>query len=84
QLLLSQYLCQVLQEISPDLERFGERVATDVYTMGRDCELNPPSLNHFDAWGRRIDRINTCSGWSQLHDVAAEEGLVAVAYDRKY
>ncbi|XP_048582905.1 acyl-CoA dehydrogenase family member 11 [Nematostella vectensis] len=75
---------KVLQEISPDLERFGERVATDVYTMGRDCELNPPSLDHFDAWGRRIDRINTCSGWSQLHDVAAEEGLVAVAYDRKY
>ena len=66
------------------MERFGNRVATDVYEMGRDAELNPPDLQHFDAWGRRVDQLITSEGWRKLHDVSAEEGLIAIAYERKY
>jgi len=52
--------------------------------MGMECEKNPPTLEHFDAWGRRIDHINTCHAWKQLHDISAEEGLIATAYHRKH
>ena len=74
----------MLQEISPDLENFGHRVATDIHSMGKECELQPPRLEYFDAWGQRVDNIQTCQGWKQLHDVAAEEGLISIAFERKY
>ena len=38
----------MLQEISPDLENFGHRVATDIHSMGNECELQPPRLEYFD------------------------------------
>lgn len=75
---------EVLQEIFPDLQHFGHRVATDIYSMGRECELQPPKLEQFDAWGKRVDNIQTCQGWRQLHDVSAEEGLISIPYERKY
>ena len=74
----------MLQEISPDLENFGHRVATDIHSMGKECELQPPRLEYFDAWGQRVDNIQTCQGWKQLHDVAAQEGLISIAFERKY
>ena len=77
-------IIQVLQEIRPDLQHFGHRVATDINSMGRECELQPPKLEHFDAWGQRVDNIQTCQGWGQLHDVSAEEGLISIPYERKY
>jgi len=30
-----------------------------------------------------VDKLNTSEGWKKLHDVAAEEGIVAIAYERK-
>ena len=48
--------------------------------MGKECELQPPRLEYFDAWGQRVDNIQTCQGWKQLHDVAAEEGLISIAF----
>lgn len=71
------------QEIYPDLERFGHRVATDLYELHRDCEKNPPKLETFDSWGKRVDRIVTCPAWKKLKAVSAEEGLIAIAYERK-
>lgn len=74
---------KVYQEIYPDLERFGHRVATDLYELHRDCEKNPPKLETFDSWGKRVDRIVTCPAWKKLKAVSAEEGLIAIAYERK-
>ena len=31
----------------------------------------------------RVDEIVTTPGWNYMHDVAAEEGLVAIGYQRK-
>ncbi|KAM3939627.1 acyl-CoA dehydrogenase family member 11-like [Leptodactylus fuscus] len=74
----------VLEEVSQDLERFGQRIADEIDSLGRECELNPPQLQHYNAWGRRVDRIITCPAWQRMKVVSAEEGLVAEAYERKY
>ncbi|CEP09794.1 hypothetical protein [Parasitella parasitica] len=76
----------VLNDIEPDLAKFGERVITDIAAMGEDVETpsNYPQLKQYDAWCRRIDEISTAQGWKDLNDVAAEEGLIAIAYERKY
>lgn len=85
-LLLTQNLCssQVLAEVSADLERFGARVQNEIDALGRECELNPPRLQQFDAWGQRVDNIVTCAAWKRMKEISAEEGLVAEAYERRY
>ncbi|XP_075425000.1 acyl-CoA dehydrogenase family member 11-like isoform X2 [Ascaphus truei] len=75
---------QVLEEVSRDFERFGCRLVDEIDSLGRECELNPPQLQHYDAWGHRVDRIVTCPAWKRMKELSAEEGLVAEAYERRY
>jgi putative acyl-CoA dehydrogenase len=74
----------VLAEIEPGLRRLGERVATDILALGEAAEALPPRHVAHDGWGRRIDRIETSEAWRTLDRVAAEEGLVAIGYERAY
>ncbi|XP_071964076.1 acyl-CoA dehydrogenase family member 11-like isoform X1 [Antedon mediterranea] len=74
----------VLQEIYSDLERFGKRVATEIDDLGKECEKNVPKIITFDAWGNRIDELITCDAWKKQHDISAEEGLVAIPYEKQY
>jgi putative acyl-CoA dehydrogenase len=75
---------EALPEIKPDLERFGARVATELIDYANACEDNPPRLIQFNAWGKRVDEIKVAPEWLKLEAVAAEEGLVAIGYERKY
>jgi alkylation response protein AidB-like acyl-CoA dehydrogenase len=73
-----------LKEITPDLEQFGKRTANEFIEWARDAEVNKPQLTQFNAWGHRVDEIKVSQGWLNLERVAAEEGLVAIGYERKY
>lgn len=75
---------EVMTEIQPDLEKFGGRVATELIEYANACENNPPKLVSYNAWGKRVDDIQVAPEWEKLEAVAAEEGLVAIAYERKY
>lgn len=44
------FLLQVYQSVRKELSDFGARTGTDIYRMGRQCELNQPSLQIQDAW----------------------------------
>lgn len=86
---LRQYLkrvmpTEILREIEPDLERFGHRVANDIHQLGLECERNPPYVIHFDAWGNRIDQLVTSESWKKMKTISAEEGLISIAYERRY
>ena len=78
------YISQVYNDVSRDLERFGHRVATDINELGQLCERDPPRLQTYHAWGKRVDNIITCDAWKQQKKIAAEEGLIAIAYERKH
>ncbi|XP_040981686.1 acyl-CoA dehydrogenase family member 11-like isoform X2 [Aquila chrysaetos chrysaetos] len=75
---------KVLEEVNQDLERFGNRLLTKIKHLGWECELNPPVFRQYDAWGRRVDHIVTCLAWRTMKEIAAEEGLIAEAYERRY
>ncbi|NWS57950.1 ACD11 dehydrogenase, partial [Chunga burmeisteri] len=75
---------KVLEEVNQDLERFGNRLLTEIKPLGWECELNPPVFRQYDAWGRRVDHIVTCSAWRRMKEIVAEEGLIAEAYERRY
>lgn len=73
-----------LKEITPDLIQFGERTVGEFLEWARDAETHPPKLTQFNAWGNRVDEIAVSQGWKNLEIAAAQEGLVAIGYERKY
>ncbi|NXW58574.1 ACD11 dehydrogenase, partial [Eurystomus gularis] len=75
---------KVLEEMHQDLERFGNRLLTQIKPLGWECEKNPPVFRQYDAWGQRVDHIITSSAWRRMKEIAAEEGLIAEAYERRY
>jgi len=75
---------QVLAEVEPGLRRLGARAAGEMVDLAREAERAPPILVPFDAWGRRIDVIRVSPAWRALHRIAAEEGIVATAYERRH
>ncbi|XP_077418704.1 acyl-CoA dehydrogenase family member 11 [Vanacampus margaritifer] len=84
--LLRGYLRRHLPQeaVFTDLCAFGKRVASEVDVWGRECEVTPPQLVHVDPWGRRVDRILTSPAWKRMKDLSAQEGLVAIAYERPF
>lgn len=59
-------------------------MASEVDEWGRECELNPPRLVHFDSWGCRVDHIVTSPAWKRMKELSAQEGLVAIGYERSF
>ena len=75
---------QMCAEIEPDLHRLGHRVVTDILALGEAAESAPPRHVPYDAWGERVDRIETSDAWHALDRVSAEEGIVACGYERAH
>jgi putative acyl-CoA dehydrogenase len=71
-------------EIEPDLRRLGHRAVTDILALGESAEASPPRHVPYDAWGRRVDRIDTSDAWRELDRNSATEGIVATAYERTH
>jgi len=74
----------VLAEVTPDLTRFGARCATDLAALAADMEIQQPYLQQYDSWGGRVDELHTCASWKAQHVVAAEEGIIATGYERRW
>jgi alkylation response protein AidB-like acyl-CoA dehydrogenase len=75
---------KVLADVEPDLRRLGQRAVTDILALGEEAEASPPRHVPYDAWGKRVDRIETSDGWKQLDHISAAEGIVAAAYERTH
>ncbi len=72
----------VADAIWADLERFGERCMEECQKLADEAEAMPPRHVPFDPWGRRIDHIEVSDAWKKLHRISAEEGLIAIGYER--
>ena len=72
---------EVLADIVSGLHRLGARAAGELQSLADAAEAQPPRHVPFDAWGRRIDHIETSDAWRALDRIATEEGIVATAYE---
>ncbi|MEU5940991.1 acyl-CoA dehydrogenase family protein [Micromonospora sp. NPDC047548] len=45
-----------------------------------DAEAHPPTLVRYDAWGARVDRVQTSVGWQAQRAAAARHAVVALPY----
>ncbi|KAI9105245.1 hypothetical protein DFS34DRAFT_1330 [Phlyctochytrium arcticum] len=83
--ILAHYLpSSVYANVESDIRQFGGRVVSDIQDMGDNAEANPPTLTQYDHWCRRVDTITTAEGWRTMKGVSAQEGLVAIAFERKF
>ncbi|GJQ12654.1 hypothetical protein GpartN1_g4445.t1 [Galdieria partita] len=87
--LLRTFLLSVLpkniqEDIFGHLDYVGGQVASTLLDWAADCEANEPVHVPFDPWGKRVDKLIISQGWRKLEGFAAENGLVSVAYERKF
>ena len=75
---------EILASIEPDLVRFGDRVRRDVWQLGQQCGKEEPRLEFTSAWGQNGVKLVTSDAWKKQKEIAAEEGLVAIGYEKDY
>ncbi|MFV2088768.1 acyl-CoA dehydrogenase family protein [Micromonospora sp. LOL_021] len=64
----------------PRLAALAADVTGPLRAAHTDAEQHPPRLVRYDPWGRRVDRVDTSTGWQRLRAAAARHGLVALPY----
>lgn len=74
----------IFRDWQPRLTAFADRVLEQAHPQGRLAETHPPVHVPFDAWGNRIDLIQTHPAWQELKNFSARESLVAHGYKRPY
>ncbi len=67
--------------LEPEWRALGEAAAGPLLELARDAERDPPRHVPYDAWGRRVDRVEVCRAWRELHAESARRGLVALPYE---
>jgi alkylation response protein AidB-like acyl-CoA dehydrogenase len=73
-----------LSTIAPELEQLGEIAGGELYSLQLADRENEPTLIQWDAWGNRIDRIEVTPLWRRAAQIAAQAGLIAIAYERAH
>ncbi|GAA5929976.1 uncharacterized protein JCM15063_004681 [Sporobolomyces koalae] len=77
----------IFNEIELEFEAFERRLAGPIRRWALPIDSMPasiePTLTQYDQWGQRIDTLETSESWRQLKQVAIEEGLVAISFERK-
>ncbi len=66
---------------APALERMGAAAGGELYAQQLAERGLEPVLEQWDAWGNRVDRIALTPLWRRAEELAAREGLVALAYE---
>jgi acyl-CoA dehydrogenase len=77
---------EVLEEVTPSLAEMGHLAANELKTWSdeMDTAAHEPRLRPFDAWGRRVDTVETSPLWERIGGVGQEKGVIATAYERAH
>jgi putative acyl-CoA dehydrogenase len=74
---------KIWREVEKDLRSFGEKAAGSIRLLGEEAESEPPVHTPYSPWGKRIDEVKVSRAWKELDRISAEEGIVAIGYERK-
>jgi acyl-CoA dehydrogenase len=72
----------LLAAIEPEFLELGELAAGPLLELQRLDRCNEPKLTQWDAWGRRLDRIELTALWREAERLAVRLGLTAIPYER--
>ncbi|MBI4261749.1 MAG: acyl-CoA dehydrogenase family protein [Actinobacteria bacterium] len=71
-------------QASGELDAMGERTLEELPALQDRAEGNPPRHVPYDAWGRRVDRVEVDPAWTELVRIGQEAGVVAIPYEGTY
>ena len=71
-------------DIEPQLSALGALAGGALYRQQLAERGIEPTLTQWDAWGNRVDRIEVTPLWRKAERIAAEQGLIATAYERRH
>jgi acyl-CoA dehydrogenase len=74
----------VLRDIQPQLAELAALSCGSLWDLQRADRLHEPVITHWDAWGRRIDRIEVTPLWREAEALSVRYGLTAVPYERRH
>ena len=75
---------ELLNDAEDDLRQLGALAGGELFEQ-QLAELDrEPTLEHWDAWGNRIDHIALTPLWEKARTLAATYGLVATGYEGRY
>ncbi|MFA5889580.1 MAG: acyl-CoA dehydrogenase family protein [Actinomycetota bacterium] len=74
----------VYLELAPELDAMGALAAGELADLVEQAERNPPRHVPWDAWGRRIDRVDVDPAWLRIIEIGREAGVVAAAYEDRF
>lgn len=75
---------EMLQTCTPELSAMGELAGGELYQLLLADRKNEPELTQWDPWGNRVDHIALTPLWRRAQVIAAEFGLIATAYERRF
>lgn len=76
----------VRRDVEPTLAAMGELAAGELLELSQQLNqrANEPTLVPFDAWGNRVDRIQTAPAWDRIGAIQAQHGVVATGYENAH
>ena len=74
----------VLTAVEPQLRELAALAAGPLWEAQLADRLNEPVLTQWDAWGNRIDRVETTALWHEAERLTVRFGLVALPYEKAY
>ena len=73
----------LLSAIEPELLSMGEAVAGEWLSQQLAERNREPWIEHWDAWGERIDRVHLSPFWERGPEIATRFGLIAHGYETR-
>jgi alkylation response protein AidB-like acyl-CoA dehydrogenase len=80
---LDRLLGPAARDLEPELRHLGALAGGPLFAQQLQEREIEPRLVQWDAWGRRVDRIELTPLWQEAARLAATHGLVATAYERR-
>lgn len=74
----------MLAALEPQVRELAQLCAGPLWDAQLEDRGNEPRLVHWDAWGNRIDRVDTTAVWREAEQLAVRYGLVAMPYERSH
>ena len=87
--LLREHLTRTLpdpvhREVEQELLHLGDLAGGRLFELQAQDRAAEPRLVQWDAWGRRVDRVELTPLWREAAALAAHHGLVAAPYERRH
>lgn len=83
-LLLRRLGAERFASVEPELDRLGDLAGGSMLALAAEAERDAPRHRPWETWGRRVDALELSPAWGELHALAAREGVVATAYERRF